>query len=268
MTSRGGIPFFDAHVHLADSQFATDVESVCQAAATAGVRALACSGTAPADWADVEALAARDLPLEVIPCFGLHPWSIAEAGPDWLEKLEAVLRRWPDAPVGEIGLDCWKEPVDRAAQQQAFCQQWTLAAKLDRPVIVHCVQAWGWLMEVLETLPPLERFMLHAYSGSTELIAPLAAHGAWFSVAGNVLRESHTRQQETLRHIPRERLLVETDAPDIVPPRRFCRDGKRNEPANVPAILTGIAAFCDESPEELAEQVYQNSLQFFGHTPA
>ncbi len=260
------IPFFDAHAHLADEQFRNELEEVCLAAAAVGVEAVACCGSGLADWADVELLLARELPIEVIPCFGLHPWYAAQAGEpeQWMDKLEAVLRRWPNAPVGEIGLDCWKQPVDRVAQERAFRMQWELAAKLDRPVIVHCVRAWGWLMEMLESLPPVERFLLHAYSGSAELVAPLMARGAWFSVAGNVLRESHTRQQDTVRGVPRERLLVETDAPDILPPRRFCRDAERNEPANLPAILGGIAALRGELPDELAAIVYQNSRRFFG----
>jgi TatD DNase family protein len=263
VTSLTTQPYFDVHAHLADETFSADLEECLRVASSCGVMAVACCASGDADWADVEALARREWPLTIVPCFGLHPWAVAQAQENWLDKLEAVLRRWPDAPVGEIGLDRWKEPVDRGAQECAFRAQWTLAATLGRVAVIHCVQAWGWLEEVLDDLPPLERFVLHAYGGPAEMVESLARRGAWFSFAGNVLRETHLRAQTALQAVPQDRLLVETDAPDIAPPRRFCRVASRSEPANIPAVLAGMAAVRGEDPGALAKQVYKNSCRVF-----
>lgn len=263
MIALGRIPCFDAHAHLADARLSGVLDEVLSAAAACGVTHVACCGTSPADWPTVEEIARLSWPVRVIPCFGLHPWFVAEAGENWLGELEAVLRRWPEAPVGEIGLDCWKEPVDRDAQERAFRAQWALAARLGRPAIVHCLRTWGWLEEVLDSLIRLDRFMLHGFGGPAELVASLTARGAWFSFAGSVLASGRTRQQAALRAVPGDRLLVESDAPDMAPPAEFCRVADQSEPANTPAVLAAIAALRGDSPADFAASVYQNSLRFF-----
>lgn len=262
-------PLIDCHLHLQDSAFAPDISAVVDRAIAAGVRRFICNGTRPDDWARVAELA-HAFP-EIIPCFGLHPWHIRGVPADWPDVLEASLASMPSA-IGEIGLDRWIEPRDERAQEEAFRIQLAVARRRGMPVMVHCLRAWGWLMDVLRSEPPLPAGMLiHAYGGPAELIKPLAERGAYFSFAGNVLEPRKAKAREALGAVPSDLLLVETDSPDMPPPPEFgsqtqtaSNGHRRNEPANLPHILCGIAAIRGMSEENLAEAVWNSAHRLLG----
>lgn len=125
-------------------------------------------------------------------------------------------------------------------------------------------------MDVLRNEPRLPRAMLiHAYGGSVDMIKPLASLGAYFSFSGKVLFENYERARAAVRVVPRDRLLVETDAPNMMPPVEYQRrvvvgasGAEMNHPANLPDILIGIADLLGESPDRLRERVWANSMEF------
>jgi TatD DNase family protein len=252
----------DCHNHLQDETFAADLPQAIERARAAGVRYFVCNASCPADWPEVQRLASTC--AEIIPFFGLHPWYVAEKNKNWLAELESLLLTIPSG-VGEIGLDHWIENRDDDAQEEAFRLQLRLAQKLHRPAAIHCVQAWGALCDILkqEWVAPLP-FCLHAYGGSVELIEPLAQMGAFFSFAGSALREKNERAKRALVAVPANRLLLETDAPDIPPPKAFqIVDSKdRNEPANLAGIYKGAAQLRSIAQEELAIMIYDNAKVF------
>src|SRR5688572_21737445 len=129
----------DCHLHLQDPPLLDRLEEVLVRARRAGVAAFVTNGTTEADWPEVARIAGR-FP-EVVPCFGLHPWFVAERSPRWLEELERHLRLVPSG-VGEIGLDRWKQGLDERAQEEVFRAQLDLARRLGRPAMIHCVKAW------------------------------------------------------------------------------------------------------------------------------
>ena len=100
--------------------------------------------------------------------------------------------------------------------------QLRLAAERNLPLSIHCLQAWGPLLDILRAEPrPACGFLLHSYGGAAELVAPLAELGAYFSLPGYFALERKTRQREAFRQVPADRLLIETDAPDqSLPPER------------------------------------------------
>ena len=113
--------------------------------------------------------------------------------------------------------------------------------------------------------------MLHSYGGATELIAPLAKLDAYFSFPGYFLQAHKLRQRETFRHVPPDRLLIETDAPDQhLPTEKILfpllgSDGQPlNHPANLSVVYAGLAEFLDEPVEALAARVEENFLRVFG----
>ena len=128
--------------------------------------------------------------------------------------------------------------------------QLRLAAERNLPASIHCLQAWGRMHELLRAQPRPERgFLLHSYGGSRELVAPLAALGAYFSFPGYFMQERKARQRDAFAAVPLERLLIETDAPDQLPPDNLNRfplsdsAGRAiNHPANVGVIYEFMAA--------------------------
>lgn len=239
-------------------------------AQAAGVKLFICNGASQADWPTVLSLARSS--KAIVPCFGVHPWYAAACTPYWLAELKHFLTAAPSG-VGETGLDRYIEPRNEEAQIEVFRAQLTMAANLNRPITIHCVQAWGWMMETLQNHRPLpKRMLFHSYGGSVELIKPLAAMGGYFSYAGSALREKAVHRRAAMAATPLDRLLLETDSPDMVPPKRFClatdgrtTDGKpRNEPANLSGIVRGAAEMLDVPQEELAQQVGRNVRNLFG----
>lgn len=192
--------FFDAHNHFQ--------EFPDPAAAAAGLRTAICCSTGPADWEAVRKLS--EAVPGVIPFFGLHPWLIAEAGGDWLAPLGQLLRDTRSG-VGECGLDSLKPP-SLPEQAEVLKRQLELAALLDRPVSLHCVKAWGPLLDILRASRPL-RFLVHSYSGPAEITRGLAALGGYFSFGPAILDERRVKARAALAEVPRDRLLFESEAP-------------------------------------------------------
>lgn len=190
---------FDTHCHLQDPRFEGRVPELLARAQAAGVTHMVCCATREADWDRVLGLA-RDHPC-VLPMLGLHPWFVPEAQ-GWLDRLRARLRA-PRIGIGECGLDFSPGRPGRAGQEAAFEAQVRLAIELDRPLSIHCVRAWGRLLDLLRrTGIPAAGAALHAFSGSTEVAVELQGLGLYLSCPGS----SPPAALPT-------RLLYETDAP-------------------------------------------------------
>ena len=243
-------PLADAHCHLQDPAFAPDLEDALRDARLAGVRVLVINGTRPEDWPRVRELASAH--LELVPCFGLHPWFAGEAPPGWLDALRGFLAGTPSG-VGEAGLDARR---GTAGQGAVFREQLALARERELPLMVHCVGAWGELLALLrKDGAPRPGFLLHAYGGSAEAVPTLAGLGAFFSFAARDLQDIRPRTRRALLAVPPDRLLLETDGPG---PRT------RGGPADVRAALTLAAALRGEDRSALARTLWENTERLLG----
>lgn len=257
----------DSHVHLTDFEPEADPGEILLQAFDAGVSMLVCDGSSEGDWSKVLELSHND--GRIIPFLGLHPWFVNRRSASWLEALEQLVSS-SSCGIGEIGLDR-KVDVDESAQRDVFVAQLRLAARYDRPVTIHCRQAWDAMMEILAADERLPRLHFHAFSGSSELIPPLVGLGAYFSFSGNVLMSNNRRGVQSLRSVPPDRLLIETDAPALPPPEAYRTyemrwpDGRvMNHPANLVPIAQGLASLLNETVEDFMARVWNNSCRFLG----
>jgi TatD DNase family protein len=263
------VNLYDAHNHLQDDRFAGRQTELLAACAKSGVARMVVNGTGESDWPQVLQLAREN--KIVLPSFGCHPWQLAGRTPDWLKNLETFLDAVPSA-VGETGLDRWKPDLSYEGQEEIFLAQLRLAAERNLPVSIHCLQAWGRLHELLQKNPrPARGLVLHSFGGPVEMIPAFTKLGAYFSFPGYFLNGRKLRQRETFRQVPRDRLLIETDAPDQhLPPEKIAFPltdaGGRplNHPANLGAVYRGLADFTGEPVELLAVRVEENFLKLFG----
>lgn len=261
---------YDAHNHLQDPRLAPYRAAIMQTIGREGIVKMVVNGSCEEDWPQVLALARQH--SQVIPSFGYHPWYVKERTEAWQKNLVDCLDRVP-AAIGEIGLDRWIQDYDAPQQEEAFVWQLALAARRNLPVSIHCLKAWGRLLEILQSEPRLRRgFLLHSYGGPAEMIRPLAELGAYFSFPGYYARERKARQRETFKQVPPDRLLIETDAPDqLLPDDRNgypLTDGVSAKPINHPANLSAVYRFAaemlNEPLEALAERVEKNFHRLFG----
>ncbi len=300
---------YDAHNHLHDERFGGRQAELLAACAREGVVCMVVNGSCEADWPQVLALArgfsaavpdrgsarrsqsecgaaprAFDAPalpeaaaghrpaLRIIPSFGYHPWYVHERTPDWRANLIRFLDQVPSA-IGEIGLDRWKPDLPYEGQEEAFIAQLRLAAERNLSASIHCLQAWGRMFDILKSEPcPARGFLLHSYGGPKEMVKSFADLGGYFSLPGYYAHERKQRQRETFKHVPRDRLLIETDAPDQSLPEERNRfpledaagDRAINHPANLGAVCAFAAELLGEPVEALAARVEENFLRLFG----
>ena len=263
-------PLYDAHNHLQDERLKNVRSTSVETLRGNGLRRMVVNGSSEQDWPEVLALA-REFP-EVVSSFGYHPWYIKKRSPEWELNLNRFLDQTP-AGVGEVGLDRWIKGFDSQDQERVFVTQLRIAAERNLPLSIHCLQAWGRLLEVLEEQPrPRCGFLLHSFGGPREMIPALSSLGAYFSLPGYYANERKARQREAFKSVPADRLLLETDAPDQpLPPERVRyslpedENGKAvNDPANLVAVYEFAADLFSESVDALAERIEQNFERLFG----
>jgi TatD DNase family protein len=262
--------FFDAHNHLQDSRLEPHREAILSQLPALGIVQVMVAGSGTDDWPDVLRLAAGHAFLR--PALGVHPWYVKEQPADWLDRLTQTLRRHPRATVGEIGLDRWVQGHDLAVQLTFFRPQLDLAAALDRAATIHCLRAWGALHDELRAASRLPQgFLLHSYGGPAEMVPALTKLGAYFSVSPYFLHERKAQQLATFQRVPIDRLLIETDAPDMWPPAPInphpltAADGSEiNHPANLIFLYERIAELRGMPLPEFSEQIAANYARLFG----
>jgi TatD DNase family protein len=262
-------PLYDSHIHLADSALASYRNQIAVDYKTIGFKQAVVVGTSPEDWPQVLELCKGDPRL--IPAIGLHPWKVNDAPADWQQQLLHALDQGALA-IGEIGLDKWIKDHDIDRQQAAFRWQLAQATERNLSVSIHCLKAIGPLMDTLRSQPlPQRGFHLHAYNGPIELIPELVQLGCFFSFNAGQLKAGQTKVHNRIRAVPDERLLIETDAPDMLPTaelRTFeLNDTESDKRLTHPATLIDgysvIVKIRACSLEFLAKQVAKNFETYF-----
>lgn len=249
---------FDAHAHLQDEKLFSRLEDIVPAARLIGVEKIVCCGTSEADWDDV-AKVKRKYPNLVIASFGLHPWYLKLRTSAWFDVLKTHLIKIPSV-IGEIGLDFVLTDLDQEEQKDIFSQQLQLAQELKRPVSIHCRRAWEELLSVLAAHGVLKAGgVIHSYSGNVDLIPQLVKYNLFFSFSGSITFSGNKRVHKTLRAVPPERLLIETDSPDLLP----LGAAEPNVPANIRMVVLAAAKELGLSEEKIAQSTFANALKVF-----
>ncbi len=258
-------PLFDAHTHLHDARLALELPALLDVARRHGITRWSVCGTCPSDWPGVAAVVARQSGL--VAAYGIHPWHVATATDAWLDQLTARLRADPRAALGEVGLDATPRGGPSEPQEALLREQLELAARETRPVVLHAVRCLDPLLSLLRPYAHrLPGFLIHAFNGSVEQLRALERMGGSVSIGGAVLRPNANRLQALVRSVAPERLLIETDAPDLPPPHGIgCGpDGRLNHPANLAAIARRTAQLRAMPPADLAALTHANTQRLFG----
>ncbi len=256
---------FDTHAHLQDARIC-DLDSLIERARISGVRRVLCCGISEKDWPRVAELATAHSDF-IQPAYGLHPWYLAGRSNEWEKRLVERIQADATAAVGEIGL-CGERKADADEMEEIFLTQLRLARSQNRPASLHARQAWGRLAHFLKQEGPFPAgVVLHSYSGPPDLMKELIDAGAYFSFSGSITWERNLRGRRAVVAVPLDRLLVETDAPDIpaagLPPPM---DGSRplSEPAHLPRIIRAIADILQRKEDEVRRVTYENAIRVFG----
>ncbi|MFO0738344.1 MAG: TatD family hydrolase [Labilithrix sp.] len=255
---------FDSHAHLQDVRFDAPAR-VWERAREAGVRRVLLAGVDSTDWARQAALA--DLP-GVSLSLGIHPQVVAAmTGPERdaeLARLESALahRSASVVALGEIGMDgVGDRRRSYDAQSALFAAQLRLARQHDLPVILHVLRAHEEALKVLADVGVSSAGgVVHSYSGSAELVPRYLEHGLYLSFSGSVTWHEGGRAARAVEACPRDRLLVETDAPDQTP---RARRPDANEPAFLADVVRTLATIRGASEADIASVTHANACRLF-----
>ena len=255
--------YIDTHTHLPDECLDEEAEQIFREAAEAGVTRLILAGTGAEDCPRYLRLAETHPGLYAT--VGFHP----ENSADGTQENFARLREWARHPravaVGEVGLDAHWEGSSAAEQEALFEASLRLAAECGKPLMLHCREAFERCHAlIVRLLPAGHPVHVHCFAdGPRELDAWLKLNTV-FSYNGMVTFKKADNIRETLRLVPDERLLLETDAPYLAP-TPYC--GKPNSSKYIPLIAARIAEERGTTAEAIGELTTANAVRFYGLEP-
>lgn len=251
--------FIDTHSHLYDEAFAGEEDIALQRAIDAGVTRLIFPDIDSQSRAAMLAFSDRH-PENIFPCLGLHPTSVDANWQSEMLEVEKHMGR-KIAAIGEIGIDCYWSKEFLEQQKEVFRIQLEMASKLDLPVIIHSRESTELIINILKEMKHLNlKGVFHAYSGSKETYRELERLGQWYIGIGGVLTYKKASIAETVKEIPLERILLETDSPYLTPvPFR----GKRNESSYIPYIAEKLSELTGRDIQEIADVTTKNAEKLF-----
>lgn len=247
----------DTHCHLGSSRYKKDRAEVMDRARQAGVTRFVEVGYDLPTSERGLALAAEH--ADVWAAVGLHPHEVAKAPEDAFERLGELARDPRAVAIGECGLDFYRDLSPRDLQRDWFERQIALAVQVDKPLVVHVRDAMDEAIDRLERTRPPRAGVLHCYSGNAAQALRAAALGFALGFGGS-LTYGDAALEEAARVAPPEALLLETDAPYLVPEPR---DTKRNEPALLARVRARLAALRGVSEKVIDELTTQNATRLF-----
>lgn len=258
---------FDSHCHLDDTVFQPDFEKVLQRAAEAGVKRMMIAGIDRHTSARAVELA-QFFP-EVYASVGVHPHDARSCDEKTLNELSSLARHPNVMAWGEIGLDFNRMYSPQKDQERWFVRQLEIADQLDLPLIFHERDSQGRFLEILEATPAARRrAVVHCFSGSASELGRYLDMGFYIGITGIVtIAKRGKGLRDMLPRIPKNRLLIETDAPYLTPTPQRNRH-RRNEPAFVHQVLTKMAEVLDQDLQSLARQVWTNTCTLFRIDPS
>ena len=257
--------FFDTHAHYWDARFAAETEAGADALLTS-LMADSVSGIINVGTnleTTVEAInQAKKFP-QMYAAGGVHPGDIPEdASVEELEQVFSPLFQNPEnklVALGEIGLDYHYTPFDKMRQIEFFEAQMALAEKLSLPVVIHDREAHGDSFDVIRRFPNVKG-VFHSYSGSAEMAKALVSRGYRISFSGTVSFKNARNVKEAVCAIPKEYVLIETDAPYLAPhPYR----GHLNHSGYLYYTAQAIAELWETDVSEVARITEENARAFF-----
>jgi TatD DNase family protein len=253
---------FDSHCHLDDQSFRKDFDNIIKNAKDAGVVRMMTIGINGSTSARAVSLAkSHD---GIYASVGVHPHDVKNCSDSIIKDLLDLAKNEKVRAWGEIGLDFNRLYSPRKDQELWFEKQLEIAVELNLPMIFHERDSNGRFLEILKSNDfSAMKGVVHCFSGSRDELDQYLALGLYIGITGILTIKSRGRHLRRLvSGIPADRLVVETDAPYLVPAPEKNRV-RRNEPAFVKSVLLKLAEVRDEDPDDLAQTIWNNTNRLY-----
>ncbi len=262
--------FIDSHSHL--QNFNNKIELVLNTASEIGCNTHAINTVSPEDWNKVLVLS-NTSKYCIVPFLGIHPWCVTEnlSIQSFTQNLEGILKI-ARCGVGEVGLDRVRVTSSLAVQEKFFISQLELALKYRKPVSIHSVKAHNEIIKIIKNLKILPVFMVHSFTGSIQMASDILNLGGFISLSFSALKNGESKLRKLLEYIPLDRLLLETDSPDMKLPsiHIFSEFGINldynnillNSPANIHYLYEIISRIKGIDQNSLVDNITMNFEKF------
>ena len=255
----------DIGANLTHDSFEPDRDEVIKRAAEAGVRRLIVTGTSLED-----SLQAADLtqlyPNQLYSTVGVHPHHSTNINSDTLATLRKLADEETVVAIGECGLDFFRDYSPRVAQLAGFEAQLRIATEIKKPVFLHQREAHEAMINLLqEYLPEIEGGVAHCFTGNAAELRDYLDIGLYIGITGWICDERRSDElRDAVKYLPLDRILLETDAPYLLP-RDLPKSpgGRRNEPLTLPHILERVAHYMNRPVTEVADAATRNTETLF-----
>jgi TatD DNase family protein len=254
----------DIGVNLMHRSFQEDREQIVERAASRGVTPLVITGTSLRSSQEAARYAGR-FPEKLFATAGVHPHDAKSCSEETISGLRRLAELPQVVAVGECGLDYNRDFSPRDVQRKWFARQIELALALGMPLFLHERDASSDFIGLLKE-QKVEKAVVHCFTGNGQELKAYLDMGFYIGITGWICDERRGRHlKELIRHIPLNRLMLETDAPFLTP--RELKEkpaGGRNEPAFLPHVLETAAGSLGLTPEAVAKATTENAKSFFG----
>jgi TatD DNase family protein len=247
----------DCHAHLEEVE---EPEAAIERAGRSGVGAIVAVGSDLESNRHILSLSGRRSEVTVFPALGIHPWRLEGRNLEQdLAFVEENLHR--AVAIGEVGLDfrlkeARKNPSQRKRQEDVFRRLLRLGRNFSKPVIIHARGAWEECLRLLVE-EQISKAVFHWFSGPLEILREILNHG--YLVSATPAAHYSEKHQDAIGEAPLERILLETDCPEIY-------EGRRSEPADLLRTLQAVARVKQITEAEVAEVTTKNAVRFFALT--
>lgn len=260
----------DAHCHLSSPRLRGEIENIFSRAQNNNIRNFLLAGIGPEDWQEQKKFCSQYANKEraIYPCFGLHPYWVAERTKDECERAMKLLEQELSISLalGETGLDFRTEILakgngGREQQREFFLRQLELAQQEQKVPVLHLVRCHEEAVQILRPLAPhLRPPLLHAFNAGPELAKHFLDLGCVLSIGGPLLRQNNQALRDAVKMTPLNQLLVESDSPDQPPPQL---KGQNNEPWTIMLVAERIAELKELPVDEVLIAMQKNFLRLF-----
>ncbi|GIL18555.1 MAG: TatD-related deoxyribonuclease [Oligoflexia bacterium] len=258
--------YIDAHSHLADPRLESRLDQVLFNAREKNITQFLQGGVGPEDWR-------RQLDLQkkypgILPCFGLHPYWVADhSEAECDQALDELARLLPKAKaLGEAGLD-FRPHISKGSEHRqidVFEKQIELAKVAELPLVLHLVRCRDEALRILDVWGlPQRGAMVHSFNGSAKEAEEYLQLGCHLSVGGPLCRPDNLRLKQAVQMIPMDRLFIETDSPDQPPPGI---EPEHNEPATLIQVAEEVGKIRKISTEEVLKMTTENLRKWLVHS--
>ncbi len=256
------LSFTDTHAHIHFETDFAEINNIIKNAKENNINRLITVGISVKD--SIRALEIANKFENVYSSVGIHPQDCGDYTNDDYNKLFELCKNKKVIAIGEIGLDYFREYVEKDRQKEVFRNMLKLSLEVKKPVIIHNREANRDCLDIMDKYlggGKANGGIFHCFSGGKDVIKWAIDNNFYISYAGQVTYKSASDLKDTLKYVPKDRLLIETDSPYLAPvPKR----GKKNEPSYCIYTAEFISKEINISIEKLSEVTESNFNTLFG----